>query len=88
MVSMCPHFEKRQSRSFGEPTTGAEIGIYIDDLDIFVKNLEKKGVHIANTIRTDPWAKSAQIEDPEKNLIYLMQLPEASINVIKKLRPQ
>jgi predicted enzyme related to lactoylglutathione lyase len=60
-------------------TRNAELGIYVPNVDRFVKTLQSKNVELADPVRDYPWARAAQIKDPLGNLIYLMQLPESSL---------
>lgn len=78
------HFAIHGLKKNQVPTSGLEIGIYIADVDTFVKKLESKNVEIIDPIREYPWARSAQIRDPQGNAIYLMQLPESSLKEIKR----
>lgn len=64
-------------------TTSAEIGIHIPNLETFVAELTRKNIALTEPIKDYPWAKSATILDPLGNTIYLMQLPERSLQSIK-----
>jgi hypothetical protein len=64
-------------------TTSTEIGIHIPDLDKFVKELGQKKIALNAPIKDYPWARAATILDPLGNSIYLMQLPERSIQNIR-----
>lgn len=64
-------------------TTNAEIGIHISDLDNFVEDLIRKKIVLKEPITDLPWARAATILDPLGNSIYLMQLPDRSIQHIK-----
>lgn len=65
-------------------TTNAEIGIHFPDLDKFVKGLIRKKIELNEPIKDYPWARAATILDPLGNSIYLMQLPERSLQNIKE----
>src|SRR4051812_25023564 len=70
-------------------TTGAELGIYISDVDEFVRRLEARKTPLAAPVRDYPWARAAQIRDPLGNLVYLMQLPKSSLQEIgRQLKKQ
>lgn len=64
-------------------TTNAEIGIHFSDLDTFVRGLGRKKIELKEPIKDYPWARAATIVDPLGNSIYLMQLPERSLQSIK-----
>ena len=67
-----------------DPTTNVEIGIHISDLDKFVKKLSRKKIELKEPIKDYPWARAVTILDPLGNSIYLMQLPERSLQNIKE----
>src|SRR5947209_6650865 len=53
----------------GEGLRGnTELGLHFSNLEEFVKGLNARGIEIVDPIREYPWAKSAQIRDPEGNL--------------------
>ena len=64
------------------PTRDVEIGLYVADLDDRVRKLESRNIELVDPIREHPWARAAQIRDPSGNLIYLMQLPESSLELL------
>jgi predicted enzyme related to lactoylglutathione lyase len=64
-------------------TTNAEVGFHVPDLDRLVKALERKKVRLKDPIKDYPWARSATVLDPLGNSIYLMQIPDRSIEGIK-----
>src|SRR5271154_5697775 len=56
-----------------QPTQGVEVGFHFSDVDGFVKQLESKGVQIQDPVKDYPWARAAQVVDPQGNTVYLMQ---------------
>jgi hypothetical protein len=64
-------------------TTNAEIGVHCADLDGFVEGLARKKIKLKDPIQDLPWARSATVLDPLGNSVYLMQLPERSLQSLK-----
>jgi hypothetical protein len=67
------------------PTTNVELGIYVANVDEFVKQLKSKSIELADPVRDYPWARAGQVKDPLGNTVYLMQLPKSSIRELGKL---
>jgi predicted enzyme related to lactoylglutathione lyase len=80
------HFAIHKTPKGKEPTRNAEIGFQFSNLDAFVKKLEAKKIKLVSPIQTYPWARSAQINDPEGNQIYLMELPKSSLKQLRAVK--
>jgi predicted enzyme related to lactoylglutathione lyase len=78
------HFAIHKTPKGKQPTRRTEIGFQIPNLDGFVKKLTTKKIKLVSPIQSYPWARSAQINDPEGNIIYLMELPESSLKQLRK----
>jgi predicted enzyme related to lactoylglutathione lyase len=79
------HFAIHKIKPGKSSAGNAEIGLHFPELDQLVASLESKKVRIVEPIKEYPWARSAEIRDPDGNVIYLMQLPQASVMQIKAL---
>ena len=79
------HFAIHGLEDGQSPTHGAEFGIYVPNVDEFVRELQAKKFELSDPVRDYPWARAAQLKDPLGNVIYLMELPKSSIVEIGKL---
>jgi predicted enzyme related to lactoylglutathione lyase len=53
----------------GEHTTGAEIGISVNDVDAVHENAAQFGVTVLQRPQDGPWGRNAVYEDPDGNIV-------------------
>jgi predicted enzyme related to lactoylglutathione lyase len=53
----------------GQHTTGAEIGITVDDVDAVHQRASQFGVTVLVPPHDGPWGRNAVYEDPDKNFV-------------------
>jgi hypothetical protein len=76
------HFAIHAAAKGQEPTQRAELGLHFADLTGLVKELTARRVALDQPIRDYPWARSAQVSDPDGNVVYLMELPQAALDQV------
>ena len=57
----------------GRATTGAQISIGVDDIELAHERAVREGARVLHVPRTEPWGRSARYEDFEGNVIELTQ---------------
>jgi predicted enzyme related to lactoylglutathione lyase len=53
----------------GHHTTGAEIGITVDDVDAVHQRVSQFGITVLEPPHDGPWGRNAVYEDPDKNIV-------------------
>jgi predicted enzyme related to lactoylglutathione lyase len=57
------------------PTSGAQITLAVDDIDVAHAAAVRAGAHVLHVPRTEPWGRSGRYEDFDGNVIELTQRP-------------
>jgi predicted enzyme related to lactoylglutathione lyase len=70
------HFALYQAKE--RPTTGAQISLSVDDIDLAHAGAVRAGAHVIHGPRTEPWGRSGRYEDFDGNVIELTQHTEQS----------
>lgn len=60
------------------PHAGACLTLRVEDVRATVQHLEAKGVRVLGDVTDNPWGSLATFEDPDGNVLKLMQPPRAS----------
>jgi predicted enzyme related to lactoylglutathione lyase len=55
----------------GRRTTGAEIGITVDDVDAVHQRASQFGVTVLEQPHDGPWGRNAMYEDPDENIVLV-----------------
>ena len=56
-----------------EPTSGAQITLSVEDIDIAHATAVRAGAHVLHEPRTEPWGRSGRYKDFDGNVIELTQ---------------
>lgn len=62
------------SEGDGQPYTGSELWLYVDDVDATHDELMARGVEEASPLVDMPFGRTFSIKDPTGNVIYLLRL--------------
>jgi predicted enzyme related to lactoylglutathione lyase len=57
------------------PHAGACLTLRVDDIRATVRELESRGVRVLGEVTDNPWGSLATIEDPDGNVLKMMQPP-------------
>jgi predicted enzyme related to lactoylglutathione lyase len=57
----------------GQPTTGAQISLGVDDIDRAHDRAVKAGADVLHEPRTEPWGRSGRYQDFDGNVVELTQ---------------
>lgn len=54
-------------------TSGAHIGLHVDDLQVMHERLVLAGIPVLHPPRVEPWGRTARYADPDGNIVELTQ---------------